>query len=245
MDNDKERPVVLITGAAGGLGQAVARMFAAHGAALALTDANAARLATLGKELEPLVAPEGAGMDRIFLRAADLTHLEETKALARAVDATWGRIDVVLHLAGGFRAGRVHETPAETWEFLFSLNAQSVHHLAVAVVPIMERQRKGVIIHVASRAALHGEAGLGVYAAAKAAVMRLTESMAAELFDSGIRVNCVLPSILDTPANRKAMPDADPTKWVAPESLAQVLLFLSSQAARDISGAAIPVYGKA
>jgi NAD(P)-dependent dehydrogenase (short-subunit alcohol dehydrogenase family) len=119
-----------------------------------------------------------------------------------------------------------------------------VFNLAHGVVPAMVAQGRGRIISIAARPALHGPAGLGVYAASKAAVLRLTESLSAELLEHGITVNAVLPSIIDTPQNRQAMPDAPFDRWVAPESLAGVTRFLASDAARDITGAAIPVYGK-
>lgn len=230
--------VVLITGAAGGLGQVVARVFAKAGANLALTDQKPERLESLRQTI-------GIDSGRCLIRAADITKQSEAKALCAAVDAAFGRIDVLLNLAGGFRMASVDETSEEAWDFLINLNARSVYNLAVATVPYMKRQRRGAIVNVASRVALHGEAKLGAYAAAKAAVVRLTESMAAELLDHNVRVNCVMPSVLDTAANRQAMPDADPSKWVTPESVAEVLLFLASSAARDISGAAIPIYGRA
>jgi len=164
--------------------------------------------------------------------------------LCAAIERGFGQLDVVVHIAGGFRMGDVHETSESDWNFLMDLNARSAFNLAHGVVPIMKRQGSGAIIHIGARAALKSDAHVGVYAASKAALLRLSESMAAELLDSGIRVNCVLPSTIDTEANRKAMPAADPKKWVAPESIAEVILFLCSPAARDISGAQIPVYGR-
>lgn len=234
---NQEQEVVLITGAAGGLGPAVARAFAASGASLALCDLNAPGLIKLGQELE-------AGATRCLLRPADLTRADDAKALCAEVAAAFGRIDAAVHLTGGFRAGPVHETSEESWDFLFNVNTRSAYNLAAGVVPIMVKQRHGSILYVGSRAALAGPAGIGVYAAAKGALVRMAESMAAELLENGVRVNCVLPSTIDTPANRRAMPQADPGKWVSPESLAEVLRFLASPAARDISGAAIPVYGR-
>jgi len=234
---NQEQEVVLITGAAGGLGPAVARAFAASGASLALCDLNAQGLIKLGQELE-------AGATRCLLRPTDLTRADDAKALCAEVAAAFGRIDAAVHLTGGFRASPVHETSEENWDFLFNVNTRSAYNLAAGVVPIMVKQRHGSILYVGSRAALAGPAGIGVYAAAKAALVRIAESMAAELLESGVRVNCVLPSTIDTPANRRAMPQADPGKWVSPESLAKVLRFLASPAARDISGAAIPVYGR-
>lgn len=233
-----EPQVVLITGAAGGLGQVVARAFAKSGALLALTDQKTERLEGLRQSV-------GIESGRCFIRAADITRQAEAKDLCAAVFAAFGRIDVVLNLAGGFRMGQVAETSEADWDFLFNLNTRSVYNMAVAVVPTLRQQKRGVIVNVAARTALRGDAGFGVYAATKSSVIRLTESLAAELLDVGVRVNCILPSIIDTPTNRQNMPQVDPNKWVAPESLAEVLLFLTSAAARDISGAAIPVYGRA
>ncbi|HNN92958.1 MAG TPA: SDR family NAD(P)-dependent oxidoreductase [Pseudomonadota bacterium] len=232
-----DKKVVLITGAAGGLGRAVVRAFAEQGALLALTDANRERLALLRSEL-------GLSPERCHIHQADLTHLDQATAFAHATEQALSRIDIVVHIAGGFRMGDVHETSESDWNFLMDLNARSAFNLAHGVVPIMKRQGSGAIIHIGARAALKSDAHVGVYAASKAALLRLSESMAAELLDSGIRVNCVLPSTIDTEANRKAMPAADPKKWVAPESIAEVILFLCSPAARDISGAQIPVYGR-
>jgi NAD(P)-dependent dehydrogenase (short-subunit alcohol dehydrogenase family) len=135
----------------------------------------------------------------------------------------------------------VHETPEETWELMLGLNAKSVINCARAVVPGMLAAGYGKIINVAALAGLSGKANMGPYSASKSAVIRLTESMSAELRDKGINVNCILPSIIDTPQNRADMPKADPRRWVAPEALAEVVLFLASDAARAIHGAAIPV----
>ncbi len=137
----------------------------------------------------------------------------------------------------------VHETGLAEWRRMMDLNAAGIVVMAGAVVPGMIRRGRGAIVNVGALAALAGKPGMAAYTASKAAVIRLTESMAAELRDKGINVNCVLPSILDTPANRAAMPKADFAKWVAPEALAEAIAFLCSDAARAIHGAAIPVSG--
>lgn len=228
--------VVLITGAAGNLGQAVARGFAAQGAVLALTDADEPRLGALK---ESLALPAG----RLRTYPADLMQHAAAVALGERVAAELGGVDVLVNIAGGFRMGPVHETKVATFDLMLDLNVRTVFNMAQAVVPGMIRRGGGRIIHIASRAALQGGAGVGAYAAAKAAVLRLSESMAAELREHRVHVNCVLPSIIDTPQNRQAMPEADFASWVTPDSLAEVILFLASPAARDITGAAIPVYG--
>ncbi len=234
---ETQAPVVLITGAAGNLGQAVTRAFAASGAVLALTDGDEARLHAVTTEL---ALPAG----RCRAYAADLIKHPAALALGQRASAELGRIDVLVNIAGGFRMGPVHETPEATWDLLLDLNARTVFNMAHAVVPGMIRRGGGRIINIASRGALGGAAGIGVYAAAKAAVLRLSESMAAELREHRINVNCVLPSMIDTPQNRQAMPTADFSAWVKADSLAEVILFLASPGARDISGAAIPVYGR-
>lgn len=226
--------VAMITGAAGNLGRAVAAVFAAAGARRALLDINAAALR----------GAYGADDDAQLLVTADLG---EPRAIADAVAATvakFGRIDVLCNLAGGFRMGpAVHETPEETWRQMLDLNAGSILHMASAVVPVMLAAGSGKIVNVAAMGGLAGGADMGAYAASKSAAIRLTESMAAELRDKDINVNCVMPGTLDTPANRASMPGADPKRWVAPEALADVILFLASDRARALNGAAIPVVG--
>lgn len=156
----------------------------------------------------------------------------------------FGRIDVLCNLAGGFRMGDpVHATPAADWDFLFGLNARTLLHMAQAVVPGMIDAGGGKIVNIGAFAAQKGAAQMGAYIASKSAVIRLTESMAAELREKNINVNCVLPTIIDTPENRNAMPGADPARWVAPQDLASVIAFLASDAARAVHGAALPVTG--
>ena len=228
--NDK---VVMITGAAGNLGRAVAQAFASHGAKLVLID----------RQIDGLQA-EFRDLDRHLLLQVDLLHQEDATAAGQATVDRFGRIDVLCNVAGGFRMGEaVHETSESTWDFLLGLNAGSVLHMAQAVVPHMLAAGNGKIVNVAAFAAQRGGAQRGAYAASKSVVVRLTESMAAELRDAGINVNCVLPTIIDTPDNRASMPTADPRQWVAPEDLANVILFLASQEARAIHGAALPVAG--
>jgi NAD(P)-dependent dehydrogenase (short-subunit alcohol dehydrogenase family) len=231
---DFKDKTVLVTGAAGNLGGAVARAFAGRGARLALVDLRTDGLrATFGEENEA----------RLFV-AADLLRPEEADAAAARALERFGRIDVLCNLAGGFRMGEaVHETSAATWDFLLGLNARTVLHMAHAVVPGMLAAGGGRIVNVGAFAAGRGVAQMGAYIASKSAVIRLTESMSAELRERGINVNCVLPTIIDTPENRAAMPDADPARWVAPDDLAAVIAFLASDAARAVHGAALPVTG--
>lgn len=222
--------VCLVTGAAGNLGRAVAAAFAAEGASLLLMDHQV-------EHLRSAYGKEGEG------KRFALADLRDAQSVARALPAGT-RIDVLCNIAGGFRMGQaVHETTDETWDLMLGLNAKSVVNCARAVVPGMLAAGQGKIVNVAALAGLSGKANMGAYVASKSAVMRLTESMAAELRDKRINVNCILPSTIDTPQNRKDMPKADPRRWVAPEALADVVLFLASDAARAIHGAAIPVSG--
>jgi NAD(P)-dependent dehydrogenase (short-subunit alcohol dehydrogenase family) len=226
--------VVLVSGAAGNLGSVVARAFHACGARLAVTDRNPSKLAMAW----------GPTVDGIFTCPCNLGDPAEVVALAGETVERFGRIDVLVNVAGGFAGGTpLHETAPETWSAMLDGNARSVFHLARAVVPRMLAQGAGKIVNVASRAALAGLPEAGPYSAAKAAVVRLTESMAAELKGRGINVNCILPGTIDTAANRAAQPHADAGQWVKPEALADVVLFLASERARAIHGAAIPVYG--
>jgi NAD(P)-dependent dehydrogenase (short-subunit alcohol dehydrogenase family) len=229
-----EAKTCLITGAAGNLGRAVGAAFASAGATLVLLD----------RELKNLRAAYGDKAERVLLLEVDLLDAD---AVAKAVETAlqrFPRIDILCNIAGGFRTGSpVHETPENTWGLMLDLNAKSVINTARAVVPGMIAAGHGKIISIAALAGLGGKANMGAYSASKSAVIRLTESMSAELRDKGINVNCILPSIIDTPQNRADMPGADHRRWVSPEALADVMLFLASDQARAIHGAAIPVTG--
>lgn len=226
--------VVLVTGAAGVLGRAVAQDFSAHGDKLVLVD----------RQLDLLAKAFGTAGDSRLFAVVDLADSAATQGLARAAIERFGRIDAVCNIAGGFRMGEaVHETSDATWDFLMDINVRTALNTARAVVPHMIARGSGKVVNVGAFAAQRGGAHMGAYAAAKSAVIRLTESMAAELRTKGINVNCVLPTILDTPENRKSMPDADPATWVAPADLAHVIEFLCSGRARAVHGAALPVTG--
>ena len=232
---DHSNQTVLVTGAGGNLGRALAQLFAQRGARLVLVEREGAHLRRV----------YGGDNERQLLLQADLLVQGQVDAAVSAAQEKFGGIDVLCNIAGGFRMGPpVHETPDEDWDFLFGLNTKSVVHAARAVVPGMIASGGGRIISVAANSALKGVARMAAYCASKDAVIRITEAMAAELKDQQINVNCVLPSVIDTPENRAAMPDADPGRWVAPEALAEVIAFLASDGARAINGAAIPVVGR-
>ncbi|HSV82681.1 MAG TPA: SDR family NAD(P)-dependent oxidoreductase [Ramlibacter sp.] len=226
--------VVMITGAAGNLGRAVAATFARGGDRLVLVD----------RSLEDLSRAYGDEAPQRRLVAADLLQADALRAAVQEVDSRCGGVDVLCNLAGGFTMGTpVHGTAAADWQQMRDLNVRTLLHAVTCVVPGMIARKRGKIVNVGANAAVRGQANMGAYIAAKSEVLRITESMAAELREHGINVNCVMPSIIDTPPNRAAMPDADPGKWVTPEQLAAVIAFLASDAASAVHGACIPVTG--
>lgn len=218
---------VAVTGAAGNLGNAVAAAFHAEGADVILIDRIESRL-------------DSKGPGTVTSQVLDLTDSDATVACFARI----GAIDVLCNIAGGFDMGTpVHETSVEQWEFMFDINARTMLNAVRGAVPPMMASGGGAIVNVGAKAALASPGNMASYTASKSIVIRATESMAAELKDKGFNVNCVLPSALDTPQNRKDMPNADPSRWVAPAALADVILFLASPAARAVHGAAIPVTG--
>ncbi len=233
-----EQSVIVITGAAGNLGRAVAQRFATHGAHLALLDLNAEGIAGTVEDCE------GAGAAEAF--ACNLVDRASVEAAISEALVRFGRIDALANIAGGFTMGPlIQNTEDRDWDFMMNLNARSVFNTCRAVIPAMlESGRGGSIINVSARAAVQPKGRMGPYCASKAAVLTLTESMAAENRLDNINVNCILPGTIDTPQNRQSMPQADFSHWVPPEALADVVVFLASDAARCVTGAAIPVYGQ-
>ena len=216
-----DNKTVVVTGAAGALGQAVANIFHRSGARV------------IGVDVIPFEAAYET-------RQADLIDPEGAAQVVKSV----GAIDVLANIAGGFTMGdSVADTSDETWDFMFNLNTRTVLNMARAVVPRMVKRKSGKIINIGARAGLRGSASMAAYAASKSVVIRLTESLADELKETGINVNCILPSIIDTERNRADMPNANFDQWVAPNALAKVVRFLASEAADPIHGAAIPVEG--
>jgi NAD(P)-dependent dehydrogenase (short-subunit alcohol dehydrogenase family) len=235
--NASKSQVVMITGAGGNLGSAVALKFNQQGTKLVLFDRKQSYLEKLAGKLQPGIEVLLSGVDM-------LNQAQVNQQVAFAVEQ-FGRLDVLVNTVGGYRAGKmVAELSMDDWDFMLNLNARTALIISQAVLPIMVRQESGKIIHVASRNALKGGAKSAAYGVSKAAVMRLTESISAEVKDKGINVNCIIPGTIDTPANRQEMPDADHSRWVKPDSLADVIEFLASEKARDIHGAAIPIYGR-
>ena len=220
--------IVLVTGAAGALGGVLAARLAARGARVVGIDLHELRTGT-GFEFAVggVDLGDAAAIERAFT------------TIAQRVDA----LDGLANIAGGFTWESVAEGSAETWDRMYKTNVRSCLLTSQASIPLL-RKRGGAIVNVSAAASQLAGKGMGAYAASKSAVSRLTESLAAELKDAGVRVNAVLPSIIDTPANRASMPDADFTRWVAPEALADAIAFLLSDEARAVTGALLPVKGR-
>jgi NAD(P)-dependent dehydrogenase (short-subunit alcohol dehydrogenase family) len=242
MQSPMNDTIVCITGAAGALGSAVSRRAVKDGMRALLVDSEHAR-----ERLTKLEAELGAG--RAAAAVGDIT-VDATweRALARSKDAFGALPTRAVLVAGGWKGGApVHaERDDAAWRAMADANAGTVHRSLRALLPAMVAAKDGSVVVVGSRAAVQPwtSAGAAAYAASKAAVVALAQAVAAEVLESGVRVNAILPSTKDTPANRASMPKADPARWVATDSVAAVCAFLMSEASRDVSGAAIPVYGR-
>jgi NAD(P)-dependent dehydrogenase (short-subunit alcohol dehydrogenase family) len=228
--------VVLVAGGTGGLGRAVALKFLGEAATVHVTYRSE-------EEFAALKDAAGKSADSLRGHRTDVTKTADAAQLVSAIAAKDGRLDVLVNAVGSYAGGSpLWETDADVFDRMMSLNVRSGFVLASAVVPTMLKQG-GAIVNVSSRAAVDHAAGASAYAASKAAAVAMMDSLAADLSGKGIRVNTVLPSIIDTEANRKAMPGADFAKWPKPEDIARVILFLCSDEARLIHGASVPVYG--
>ncbi len=230
--------VAIITGASGALGRETVRVFLDDGAHVAACDVVEMSLDAM--DLGPGVR------HRCMPVRYDVTAEQGAADLAAHALRQFGRIDVLVNIVGGWKGGvPLHETPVEEWDAMLTLNLKSAFLCCRAALPHMLARKSGRIINISSRTAVVPAARQAAYNAAKAGVIALTQTLAEEVKPSGVTVNCVLPSILDTDANRKAFPKADYEKWVKPADLARVLAFLASDAASQVTGAAIPVYGRA
>jgi NAD(P)-dependent dehydrogenase (short-subunit alcohol dehydrogenase family) len=231
--------VILITGATGALGSVVVQEFAQTEAQLALTSRTESGLAELARRADLLEK-------EVFFQAADLTDAEQVDELIQGIVSRFGRLDILLNTVGGWRGGNpVEATPLEDWNLMLAMNLQTAFLLSRAVLPYMLREEWGRIIHVSSRSALKPRGSIVGYAVSKMGVITLTEAIAAEVKGSGVTANVILPSTIDTQDNRRAMPKADHSKWVPPEHIAHTMHFLCTDAAAEINGARIPVYGAA
>ena len=231
---------VLIAGGTGALGRVVALTFLDHGANVIVTHHNQP------EELASLERDAQGRPGALTGLPVDATDPAATQSLVDQVLSRFSSLDALVNCIGGYAGGtKAWQLDEDTWDRMLDLNLRSSSSLIRAVVPAMLRQRAGSIVLVNAKAALDHGAGAAAYSASKAAALAMAGSLAADLKGTGVRVNSILPSIIDTPANRESMPKADFDKWPKPEDLASVILFLSSDAARVIHGAAIPVYGNA
>jgi NAD(P)-dependent dehydrogenase (short-subunit alcohol dehydrogenase family) len=229
--------VVLVAGGTGGLGRAVSLAFLNEQALVAVAYRS-------DEELIALKNAAGGRAGSLEGHHVDVTDESATRQLAAKILAGHGRLDVLVNAVGGYAGGTaLWELDSKVFDQQLALNLRSGYVLSRAVVPAMLKQRSGAILNVASRSAFDHAAGAAAYAASKAAAVAMIDSLAADLKGTGVRANSILPSIIDTEANRKAMPDADYTKWPKPEEIARVVLFLCSDDAKLIHGAAVPVYG--
>jgi NAD(P)-dependent dehydrogenase (short-subunit alcohol dehydrogenase family) len=229
MSDANTTPHVVITGAAGALGRAVAQHFLEQGARLALIDHHAGRLA----EVFP-----GLDNSQHLLLAGDVTSAPEmAELLTGQVLKAFGRVDALVHIAGGFEMGEAtHALSRASWDRMMNLNAWSFVAVTQAVLPAMIERKSGRIVAVTAKVAARGVPAMAAYIASKSALQRLVEAMATEAAPHGVSVNSVAPSVLDTPANRQAMPDANPAEWVSTSVAAQTIGFLASAAAAALHG---------
>jgi NAD(P)-dependent dehydrogenase (short-subunit alcohol dehydrogenase family) len=221
--------VVVVTGASGALGKVVAEVALARGARVA------------GIDHAPSQIP--ATPNRIELGGVDLSDSGQAKKALDAAAAHFGRLDALINIAGGFAFEAIAEGDPKTWQRMYALNVLTALNASQSAIPYLEASKAGRIVNIGAMGALQAGAGMGAYAASKAGVHRLTEALAAE-WKGRITVNAVLPSTIDTPANRASMPKADFKKWVTAEELAEVILFLASDAASAVTGALLPVSGR-
>jgi NAD(P)-dependent dehydrogenase (short-subunit alcohol dehydrogenase family) len=230
--------VVLVAGGTGGLGRAVSLAFLEEGAKVVVTYRKQ-------EEFDAVKSAAGANGSSLEGHRIDVTDETAVGKLIDNILAKHGGLDAMVNTVGGFAGGmKLWEMDTKLLDQMLMSNLRSGYVLSRAVVPVMLKQNRGAIVNVASKAALDHAAGLAAYAASKAAALALMDSLAAEVKGTGVRVNSILPSIIDTEINRKVMPGADFAKWPKPEAIARVILFLCSDDANLINGAAVPVYGE-
>jgi NAD(P)-dependent dehydrogenase (short-subunit alcohol dehydrogenase family) len=234
-----EGKTVLITGATGGLGRGVTRVLAETAVNLALVTRNR-------QELEQLAGDLGLSEDRTLLFAGDLSSADAVAALGAAIEKRWGGVDVLLNLIGGWTGGTaVGDLTDEDWDRMMVLNLRTAFLLNRMVLPHMVSEGWGRIVNVGSRSAVEPGRKQAPYNVSKAGVVALTQSVARDYGRQGVTANVILPSTIDTPANRENMPDKDFSRWVQPEDIGAAMLYLCGEAARAVNGAAIPIYGQA
>jgi len=234
MKYDFTNKIVLVTGGTGALGRVITGAFIA-------SDAKVVSSYVVDRETEQLNKESKSGVELI---KADVTKEEEVEKLVSNIISKCGRIHVLVNVVGGYLGGKsVSELDEKEWDLMMSLNLKSAFLISKHVIPQMVSSKYGKIMHVSSRTGLKSSGYDSAYAASKSGLIRLVESLSEEVKESNINVNCIMPSTIDTEANRRAMPTADPSKWVKPQDLANIVLFLCSDEANVITGAAIPTYG--
>ncbi len=234
---DLKGKVIVITGGTGGLGKPVAREFLDSGAKVITTYID-------DSEFDELRSAFTANGENLTGFRVNLLSGKEVEEFSNNVAEKFSKVDILVNLAGGFFGGvKVSEMEEEDWDKMIDMNLKTAFLSCKNFLPFMLEQNQGKIINMGSRPGLQGAASLSAYSASKAAVINLTQTIAEEVKDHNININVILPSVIDTPANREAMPDADFDSWVKPESIAKVIMFLSGEESADISGAYIPVYG--
>ena len=226
---------IVVTGAFGALGSVVAETAAKRGASVALID---------HAEAAPQGLAERLGPNALLVGGVDLTSLPAAETAMASVKAKFGRLDALLNIAGGFHWDTVADGKVDSWDRMYAINLKTALNACKAALPHLLESGVGRIVNVGAGSAVHAASGFGPYAASKSAVHRLTESLADELKLKGVTVNAVLPSTIDTAQNRRDMPQADFSRWVAPADLAAVILFLASDEAKAVTGALIPVSGR-
>ena len=237
MKVDLSGKVVVVAGGTGGLGHAVSRAFLEEGAKVVVTYRRT-------EELDSLKLAAKSQVGNLEGRQTDVTDEQSVTALVEEIIKKYDRLDAVINTVGGYAGGlKLWETDSKVFNRMLDLNLRSGFALAKAVMPAMLRQGSGAFINVGAKAAFDHAAGASAYAASKAAAVAMMDCLAADAQGTGVRVNSILPSIIDTEANRKAMPEAAFDKWPKPEEIAKVILFLAGDAGRVIHGASIPVYG--
>jgi NAD(P)-dependent dehydrogenase (short-subunit alcohol dehydrogenase family) len=229
--------VALVTGGTGGLGRAVSLAFLKEGASV---------IATYIKEDEAEALRDAVGTNaHLELLPLDATNEDACRNLVDGITARYGHLDILVNTIGGYAGGKaVWDTDPKTFKLMFMLNVETGFTLARVVAPAMLKRKSGAIVNIAAKAAFDHAAGASAYASSKSAALALFDCMAQDLKGTGVRVNSILPSIIDTEPNRKAMPDADFSQWPKPDEIARVILFLCSPEATVVHGAAIPVYGQ-
>ncbi len=222
--------IVLVTGANGGLGTYVTRAFLDAGAAVVGTS--------------PKIQQSDFKHERFTALAGEISSVESAKTLVGFVEQRFGSLDVLAHTVGGFAGGQpVAETDEGTFEQMLELNLKATFYLLRAALPLMRKTGNARLIAIGSRSALEPGANVGAYSASKAAMVSLIKTVALENKDAGLTANVILPGTMDTPGNRRAMPKANPSKWVQPATVASLMVWLAGKGGKDLNGAVIPIYG--